>query len=166
MEGLVKCSLALQGNASAHFNVERRKSILKHLKKDLKPLAEAEFQDRGAVRDLLQKWDCLTPDRPEGCLFSRPIYKDHHKYLRFIWADQTYEFHCLPFGLSMAPITFTKNNSPSSMFPSGQRDLMCDLLGRYAADVTVQDDPQGAHQLLSGSAGKCWIPGESPKISL
>ncbi len=40
--------------------VERRKSILKHLKKDLKPLAEAEFQDRGAVRDLLQKRDCLT----------------------------------------------------------------------------------------------------------
>ena len=48
MEGVVKCSLALLGNASAHFNVERRKSVLKHLNKDLEPLAEAEFPDRGA----------------------------------------------------------------------------------------------------------------------
>ncbi len=43
---------------------------------------------------------------------------------------------------------------------------MCDLLGRYAADVTVQDDPQGAPQLLSGTAVNFWIPSESPKISL
>ncbi len=42
---------------------------------------------------------------------------------------------------------------------------MCDLPGQYAADVTVQDDPHGAHHLLSGTAGKFGIPGESPKIS-
>ena len=43
-----KSTLALLGNASAHFNVERRRSLLKHLNKDLRPLAEAEFPERGA----------------------------------------------------------------------------------------------------------------------
>ena len=38
----------LLGNASAHFNVERRKALMEHLNKDLKPLAEGEFPDKGA----------------------------------------------------------------------------------------------------------------------
>ncbi len=49
MEGVVKCSLSLLGNASADSNVERRKLILKHLIRDLKPLAKAEFPDRSSL---------------------------------------------------------------------------------------------------------------------
>ena len=37
-KGAIKSSLNLLGNASAHFNVERRKAIMKHLNKDLKPM--------------------------------------------------------------------------------------------------------------------------------
>ncbi len=70
MEGLVKCSLALQGNASNHFNVERRKSILKHLKKDLKPLAEAEFQGRGSSERFATEAGLPHPDRSKGCVSS------------------------------------------------------------------------------------------------
>ena len=40
--------LSLLGNASAHFNVERRKALMKDLNRDLKPLAEGEFPDAGA----------------------------------------------------------------------------------------------------------------------
>lgn len=47
VDGAVEASLALLGNAAAHFNVERRRSLLKHLNKDLRPLAEAEFPERG-----------------------------------------------------------------------------------------------------------------------
>ena len=44
-KGAIKSSLNLLGNASAHFSVERRKAIMKHLKKDLKPMAENEFSE-------------------------------------------------------------------------------------------------------------------------
>ena len=39
--------LLLMANASAHFNVERRKAIMKHLNTYIKFLAEAEFRDSG-----------------------------------------------------------------------------------------------------------------------
>lgn len=47
VEAAVRASLALLGNASAHFSVERRRAILKHLNKDLKPLADADFPKKG-----------------------------------------------------------------------------------------------------------------------
>lgn len=37
-----------------------------------------------------------------------PIHDDHKKYLRFEFEGTTYEFNCLPFGLSSAPYVFTK----------------------------------------------------------
>lgn len=43
----VKASIALLGNASAHFSVERRKSVMKHMNKDLRPLCEGKFPKRG-----------------------------------------------------------------------------------------------------------------------
>lgn len=48
VDSVAKASLSLLGNASSHFNVERRRAVLKYLNKDLKPLAEAQFPDRGA----------------------------------------------------------------------------------------------------------------------
>ena len=43
----IRSSLLLMGNATAHFNVERRKAIMKHLNTEIKFLAEADFPDRG-----------------------------------------------------------------------------------------------------------------------
>ena len=43
----VRSSLQLLGNATAHFNVERRKEIMKHLNTDIKFLAETEFPQSG-----------------------------------------------------------------------------------------------------------------------
>ena len=37
---------------------------------------------------------------------------EHEKYFRFVWAEQTHEFQCLPFGLSSAPRVFTKFLKP------------------------------------------------------
>lgn len=45
VDGAIKSSLTLLGNAASHFNVG---SLLKHLNKDLKPLAEADLTDRGS----------------------------------------------------------------------------------------------------------------------
>lgn len=43
----VTSAIALMGNASAHLSTERRKSIMKHLNKDLRPLCDGKFPDRG-----------------------------------------------------------------------------------------------------------------------
>jgi hypothetical protein len=47
LSSAIKTAISLQGNAVAHFNLERRKSIMKHLNKDLQPLAKGSFPDRG-----------------------------------------------------------------------------------------------------------------------
>ena len=36
------------------------------------------------------------------------IHQQYHRFLRFHWEDQDYEFVCLPFGLASAPRVFTK----------------------------------------------------------
>jgi hypothetical protein len=41
-----------------------------------------------------------------------PIWKEHRKYLRFVWKSTLLEFTCLPFGLSAAPRLFTKVMKP------------------------------------------------------
>ena len=46
-EGL-QYSISLLGNAAAHFSEDRRLALIKHLNKDLKPLAKGSFPNRGA----------------------------------------------------------------------------------------------------------------------
>ena len=47
VDGVIQASIYLLDNAASHFNVDRRRSLLKYLNKDLKPLAEIEFPERG-----------------------------------------------------------------------------------------------------------------------
>lgn len=44
--------------------------------------------------------------------FSVPIDQDHSKYLCFNLGKRTYQFTCLPFGLTSAPWVFTKTLKP------------------------------------------------------
>ena len=44
----VESSITLLGNAATHFSTERRKCLMKHLNKDLRPLCEGKFPNRGA----------------------------------------------------------------------------------------------------------------------
>lgn len=41
-----------------------------------------------------------------------PIHETSKKFLRFKFKGKTYEFQCLPFGLSLAPLVFTKLLKP------------------------------------------------------
>ena len=41
------------------------------------------------------------------------MHNSHKKYLRFIFENKTYQFTCLPFGLSSAPFVFTKILKPA-----------------------------------------------------
>ena len=44
----------------------------------------------------------------EKAYYSVPIAERHKKYLRFRFKDQTFEYSCLPNGVSMAPRLFSK----------------------------------------------------------
>jgi len=81
---------------------------------NLKPLnqfmVKAHFKMEGInmVKDLLLRNDWMASIDLKDAYLSVAIEEEHRKYLRFVWADQMYEFQCLPFGLSSAPRVFTK----------------------------------------------------------
>ena len=64
------------------------------------------------LRDLLQRNDWLVSIDLKDAYLSIQIAEKDRKFLRFLWKEQTYEFRCLPFGLSSAPRVFTKLLKP------------------------------------------------------
>ena len=64
------------------------------------------------LRDLLQPHDWLGKIDLKDAYIVIPIWKNHRKYLRFLWKDTLLEFACLPFGLAVAPRLFTKVMKP------------------------------------------------------
>ena len=66
------------------------------------------------LRDLLRHRDWMTKVDLKDAYFAIPICKKHREYLRFTVEDQSYQFACLPFGLSSAPWIFTKILKPAA----------------------------------------------------
>ena len=64
------------------------------------------------LKDLLRPGDWLSKVDLKDAYFAVPIHPDHRKYLRFSVGTKTYQFTCLPFGLSSAPWVFTKTLRP------------------------------------------------------
>ena len=62
--------------------------------------------------DLLQPHDWLWRIDLKDAYFVIPIWKNHRKYLWFLWKDTLLEFACLSFGLAVAPRLFTKVLKP------------------------------------------------------
>lgn len=85
---------------------------------NLKPLnrwiVKRKFKMEGerAARDLIRKSNWMVSIDLKDAYLSVPIHQDHRKYLRFLWKGTTFEFQCLPFGLSSAPRVFTKLIKP------------------------------------------------------
>ena len=64
------------------------------------------------LKNLLKPKDFLTKIDLKDAYLTVPIWKQHQKFLRFIWQDTLGEFACLPFGLGSAPRVFTKLLKP------------------------------------------------------
>ena len=75
-----------------------------------KPLAYEHFKMEGIhmLKDLLKQGDWLVKIDLKDAYLTVPIWKNHQKYLRFVWKGSMLEFACLPFGLGTAPRVFTK----------------------------------------------------------
>jgi len=65
------------------------------------------------LKDLLRKGNWLAKIDLKDTFFSTPMHPSHKKFLRFIFKERTYQFNCLPFGLSSAPWMFTKILKPA-----------------------------------------------------
>lgn len=62
------------------------------------------------LKDMMRPGDFLTKVDLKDAYFMIPIHAEHRKFLRFAWQSKTYQFNCLPFGLSSAPWVFTKTS--------------------------------------------------------
>ena len=71
-----------------------------------------KMEGTGMLRDLLQRNDWLVSIDLKDAYLSIQIAEKDRKFLHFLWKEQTYEFRCLPFGLSSAPRVFTKLLKP------------------------------------------------------
>ena len=77
-------------------------------------LGKESFKMEGlqVVKSLIQQGDFMMKLDLKDAYNALPIHPSHRKYLRFIYQDRTYQFQCLPLGLSSAPRAFTKTLKP------------------------------------------------------
>ena len=64
------------------------------------------------LRDLLRPGDWFVKVDLKDAYFTVPIDPGHQQYLRFMLDKESYQFTCLPFGLSCAPRTFIRVMKP------------------------------------------------------
>jgi len=71
-----------------------------------------KMEDLKAVADLLRPGDFMCKLDPKDAYFAIPLHARSQKFTRFQFKGKTYQFTCLPFGLTSHPRTFTKVLKP------------------------------------------------------
>ncbi|VDI25873.1 Hypothetical predicted protein [Mytilus galloprovincialis] len=61
-----------------------------------------------SVKDLIQKSDWMIKIDLTDAYLTVPVLKQHQNMSSFQWQGKTYQFQVLPFGISVAPLVFTK----------------------------------------------------------
>ena len=84
-----------------------------------------KMESLNSVLDLMTPGCFMASIDIKDAYYSVPIAKEHHKFLRFIWRDNLYQYVCLPNGLSSAPRIFTKLLKPGLKFLREQGFLSC-----------------------------------------
>lgn len=83
-----------------------------------------KMEDIRTVSKLVSKYDFMANIDLKEAYFFVPIHSTSKKYLRFKFQNQTYEFQCLPFGLSSAPYVFTKLMRPVTTYLRNRGHLL------------------------------------------
>ena len=103
------------------------------------------------LRDILQPNDWLGKIDLKDAYFVIPTWRDHRKYLRFVWRQTLLEFACLPFGLAVAPPPpcIYEDHETSSIASTPDRDSTDNLFGRHAPHECVRDRSPARHAYSS-----------------
>jgi len=81
---------------------------------NLRPLNRCLFvpkfkmESLGMVRELVRPGDFFCKIDLTDAYFTVAIHPNHHRFLTFAWKNKFFSFVCLPFGVSSAPLVFTK----------------------------------------------------------
>jgi hypothetical protein len=76
------------------------------------PVKHFKMETIQHVCTLIKKNDYLTSIDLSDAFLHIKIHPESRKYLQFLWKGQLYQFKVLPFGLSLAPMIFTKMLKP------------------------------------------------------
>lgn len=71
------------------------------------------------LKDLLRAGDWMAKIDLKDAYFMLPMSQGDRHLLKFQWKDKTYQFNCLPFGLSSSPWVFTKTTRPDHKVSCG-----------------------------------------------
>ncbi len=104
------------------------------------------------VKQLARPGDWLAKVDLQDAYFSVPIQHTQTRFLRFQFQGIQYEFRCLPFGLSSAPLVFTKTLKPVVALLR-ELGVCCviyldDMLIMADSQVVLKDHTAGAIYLL------------------
>lgn len=103
--------------------------------------AHFKIEDHKTVCKLINKGSFMATIDLKDAYHLIPISHSHRKYLRFTFKGNIFEYTCLPFGLSSAPLIFTKIMKP----------VLSYLRSRNFTSVLYLDD----FLLLGNSYDKC-----------
>ena len=83
--------------------------------------------------------------------FHIPVVKRSRKYLHFVIGDKVFQFRALPFGLSTAPLVFTRVIQHDSHLCTYLQDKGAHVLRRLATRGSRQIGADASHALASRS---------------
>lgn len=116
----------IKGQFISHIFTRQKKDGSCRIILNLKPLNKYveeyhfKLEDHKTVIKLInQNYFMVTLDLQDAYLLV-PINKRHRKFLRFRFNNILYEYNCMPFGLSCAPLVFTKRMKPVLIHLRGQ----------------------------------------------
>jgi len=73
-----------------------------------------KMEDLKAVADLLRPGDFMCKLDLKDAYFTIPLHAGSQKFTRYQFKGKTYQFTCLPLGLTSAPRTFTKQGTQTN----------------------------------------------------
>jgi hypothetical protein len=75
------------------------------------------------AKEAIQEGDWMTKIDLSDAFFQVSVHKDHRRFLAFRWHGETYQYTCLPFGLTSSPRTLAETLRPiiSQMTKLGHR---------------------------------------------
>ncbi|VEN35923.1 unnamed protein product, partial [Callosobruchus maculatus] len=112
-----KCTYTKDQFLSPYFLIKKPDNTYRfvlNLKKlnEFIPVSHFKMESHKTAIKLISPHSCLMKLDLKDAYFLLPIDPFYRKYFRFVFNNTLYQFNCLPFGLNIAPLIFTKILKP------------------------------------------------------